>query len=45
MIRGLFSTSQISRLVGQDITDPECAAHSLAEVFHELGWTDSSKCS
>jgi CBS domain-containing protein len=37
MIRGMFSTSRISRLVGQDITDPEYAAHSLAEVYHELG--------
>jgi len=37
MIRGLFSTSQISRLVGRDITDPEYAAHTLAEVCHELG--------
>ena len=37
MIRGMFSTSQISRLVGQDITDPEYAAHTLAEVYHELG--------
>jgi CBS domain-containing protein len=37
MIRGMFSTSQISKLVGQDITDPEYAAHTLAEVYHELG--------
>ena len=37
MIRGIFSTSQISKLVGQDITEPEYAAHTLAEVYHELG--------
>lgn len=36
-IRGLFSTSQISKLLGQDITDLEYAAHSLAEVYQELG--------
>lgn len=39
-IRGLFSTSHISKLIGQDITDPEYAAHSLAEIQHEL---DNSK--
>ena len=37
IIRGMFSTSQISKLVGQDITVPEYAAHTLAEVYHELG--------
>jgi CBS domain-containing protein len=37
MIRGLFSTSQISKLVSHDITDPEYAAHTLADVYHELG--------
>ena len=31
-IRGLFSASQISRLLGRDITDPEYAAESLAEI-------------
>jgi len=31
-IRGLFSTSQISRLLGRDITDPEYPAESLAEI-------------
>ena len=36
MIRGMFSTSQISKLVGQDITDPEYAAHTLAEVYHAI---------
>jgi CBS domain-containing protein len=36
-LRGLFSTSEISRLTGYDITEPEYAAHSLAEVRHELG--------
>jgi signal-transduction protein with cAMP-binding, CBS, and nucleotidyltransferase domain len=36
-IRGLFSISHISRLMGQDVSDPEYAAHSLAEVSHELG--------
>lgn len=37
IIRGLFSTTHISRLLGQDITDPEYPAHSLAEVQRELG--------
>jgi CBS domain-containing protein len=37
IIRGLFSTTHISRLLGEDITDPEYAAHSLAEVQRELG--------
>ncbi len=31
-ILGLFSASQISRLLGRDITDPEYAAESLAEI-------------
>ncbi len=31
-IRGLFSTSHISRLLGRDITDPEHPAESLAEI-------------
>jgi len=37
VIRGLFSISNISKLIGQDVSDPEYAAHSLAEVSHELG--------
>lgn len=37
VIRGLFSTAHISRLTGRDINDPEYAAHTLAEVSHELG--------
>ncbi|MDH3899624.1 MAG: CBS domain-containing protein [Gammaproteobacteria bacterium] len=36
-IRGLFSTTHISKLLGQDITDPEYAVHSFAEVHRELG--------
>lgn len=36
-IRGMFSTTQVSKLLGQDISDPEYAAHSLAEVQRELG--------
>jgi len=36
-IRGLFSTTQISKLLGQDITNPEYAVHSFAEVQRELG--------
>jgi hypothetical protein len=37
IIRGMFSTSRVSRLVGQDITERGYAAHSLAEVYHEPG--------
>ncbi|MFV1973093.1 MAG: CBS domain-containing protein [Thiohalobacterales bacterium] len=37
LIRGMFSTTQISKLLGQDITDPEYAVHSFAEVQRELG--------
>jgi CBS domain-containing protein len=37
IIRGLFSTSNVSKLMGQDVSDPVYAAHSLAEVSHELG--------
>jgi CBS-domain-containing membrane protein len=37
IIRGLFSISHIGRMMGQDLTDPEHAAHTLAEVHHELG--------
>lgn len=37
-IRGLYSTSQISKLVSHDITDPGYAAHTLAAgVYHEPG--------
>jgi CBS domain containing-hemolysin-like protein len=36
-IRGMFSTTQVSKLLGHDITDPEYAAHTLAEVQRELG--------
>jgi CBS domain containing-hemolysin-like protein len=36
-IRGMFSATQISKLLGQDISDLEYAAHSLAEVQRELG--------
>ena len=37
VIRGLFSISHISKLVGHDVSRPEFAAHTLAEVQHELG--------
>ena len=37
IIRGLFSITHISRLMGHDVTAPEYAAHSLAEVHQELG--------
>jgi CBS domain-containing protein len=37
IIRGMFSSTQISRLLGQDVTDPEYAVHSFAEVQRELG--------
>jgi hypothetical protein len=33
----MFSTTQVSKLLGHDITDPEYAAHTLAEVQRELG--------
>jgi CBS domain-containing protein len=36
-IRGMFCLSNIGKLMGQDVSDPEYAAHSLAEVSHELG--------
>jgi len=36
-IRGIFSTTNLSKLLGRDITDPEYAAHTLAEVHRELG--------
>ena len=37
VIRGLFSITHISKLLGHDVSDAEYAAHSLAEVQHELG--------
>ncbi len=37
LIRGLFSISNISKLMGRDVASPEYATHSLAEVQHELG--------
>ncbi|MGB5472297.1 MAG: CBS domain-containing protein [Gammaproteobacteria bacterium] len=37
IIRGVFSIPCISKLLGHDVSDPEFAAHSLAEVLHELG--------
>jgi len=37
VIRGLFSISHISKLMGHDVSRPEFAAHTLAEVQHELG--------
>ena len=37
IIRGLFSISNIGKLMGQNVSDPEHVAHSLAEVSHELG--------
>ena len=35
-IRGIFSTSQISKLVGFDVTEETGAAHSLAELQHQV---------
>jgi len=37
VIRGLFSISHVSKLMGRDVSQVEFAAHSLAEVQHELG--------
>ncbi|RKZ34983.1 MAG: histidine kinase [Gammaproteobacteria bacterium] len=36
-ICGMFSTSQISKQLGYDVTRDTSAAHSLAEISHELG--------
>lgn len=36
-LRGLFCLANIGKLMGTDVSDPEYAAHSLAEVSHELG--------
>ena len=35
-IRGVFSTSKISRLLGRPVYQPLHAAHSLAELQHEM---------
>ena len=35
-IRGLFSITHVSKLVGRDVMDAEYAAHSLAEVQQQL---------
>lgn len=37
VIRGLFSLSNINRLMGHEVADLEHVAHSLAELQHELG--------
>jgi hypothetical protein len=37
VIRGLFSVSHISKLMGHDVSRAEYAAHSLAEVQRKLG--------
>ena len=37
VIRGLFSISYISKLMGRDVMDAEFPAHTLAEVQHQLG--------
>jgi len=34
---GMFSTSQISKLLGVDVTEELPAAHSLAEMVHQMG--------
>jgi CBS-domain-containing membrane protein len=36
-LRGIFSTSQISKQLGRDVTRMTGAAHSLAELQHEIG--------
>lgn len=36
-IRGVFSTSKISKLLGRPVYQPLHAAHSLAEIQHEIG--------
>ncbi len=36
-IRGIFCLANISKLMGQDVGNPEHAAHSLADVSHLLG--------
>ena len=37
MIRGLFSSSQISKQLGLNILDEESPAHTLAEMVHSIG--------
>ena len=34
-VRGLFSTSQIGKQLGRDVTETMRPAHSLAEIVHE----------
>jgi CBS-domain-containing membrane protein len=36
-LRGIFSTSQITKQLGRDVTRMIGAAHSLAELQHEIG--------
>jgi len=36
-IRGMFSSTHISKMLGRNIYDPLHAAHSLADMQHELG--------
>lgn len=36
-IRGVFSTSNISRMLGRPVYQPLHAAHSLADIQHEIG--------
>lgn len=36
-VRGLFSTSRISRQLGENVTAEIVPAHSLAEMQHEIG--------
>lgn len=36
-VRGLFSTSQVSKQLGRDVSEVMAAAHSLAEIRHEIG--------
>ena len=35
-IRGLFSSSQVSKQLGRDVSDVMTPAHSLAEIQHEI---------
>ena len=36
MVRGLFSSSQVGKHLGLDVSEIMTAAHSLAEIQHEL---------
>ena len=36
-IRGMFSSTHISKMLGRNIYEPLHAAHSLADMQHELG--------